>query len=38
MVRTILATEKQPKQIYIQLQRRLATSIDDDDWTPVKYG
>jgi fibro-slime domain-containing protein/LPXTG-motif cell wall-anchored protein len=33
-----LSTAKQPKQIYIQLQRRLATSTKDDDWTPVNYG
>lgn len=32
-----LSTAKQPKQIYIQLQRRLATSTKDD-WTPVNYG
>lgn len=33
-----LSTAQQPKQIYIQLQRRLATSIKDEDWTPVNYG
>lgn len=33
-----LSTAKQPKQIYIQLQRRLETSTNDDDWTPVNYG
>lgn len=33
-----LSTAKQPKQIYIQLQHRLATSTKDDDWTPVNYG
>ncbi len=33
-----LSTAKQPKQIYIQLQRRLATSTKDDDWKPVNYG
>lgn len=33
-----LSTAKQPKQIYIQLQRRLETSIDDKDWEPVNYG
>ena len=33
-----LSTAKQPKQIYIQLQRRLVTSTKDDDWTPVNYG
>ena len=33
-----LSTAKQPKQIYIQLQRRLATSTNDEDWTPVNYG
>lgn len=33
-----LSTAKQPKEIYIQLQRRLATSTKDDDWTPVNYG
>ena len=33
-----LSTAKQPKQIYIQLQRRLATSIKDDDWISVNYG
>lgn len=32
-----LSTAKQPKQIYIQLQRRLATSQNDEDWTPVNY-
>lgn len=33
-----LSTAQQPKQIYIQLQRRLATSIKDEDWEPVNYG
>lgn len=33
-----LSTAQQPKEIYIQLQRRLATSTKDDDWTPVNYG
>lgn len=33
-----LSTAKQPGQIYIQLQRRLATSINDEDWEPVNYG
>lgn len=33
-----LSTAKQPKEIYIQLQRRLATSTKDDDWKPVNYG
>lgn len=32
-----LSTAKQPKEIYIQLQRRLATSQNDEDWTPVNY-
>ena len=32
-----LSTAKQPGQIYIQLQRRLATSTKDEDWKPVKY-
>ena len=32
-----LSTAKQPKEIYIQLQRRLATSTSDTDWTRVKY-
>ena len=32
-----LSSAKQPKQIYIQLQRRLATSTNEADWTPVKY-
>lgn len=32
-----LTTENRPGTIYIQLQRRLATSIDDKDWKPVKY-
>ena len=27
----------QPDEIYIQLQRRLANSIDDKDWKPVNY-
>ncbi len=33
-----LSTAKQPKEIYIQLQRRLATSTKDEDWEPVNYG
>lgn len=33
-----LSTAKRPGQIYIQLQRRLATSANDEDWTPVNYG
>lgn len=33
-----LSTAKQPKEIYIQLQRRLATSTKDEDWVPVNYG
>lgn len=33
-----LSTAKRPGQIYIQLQRRLATSTNDKDWTPVNYG
>lgn len=33
-----LSTAQQPKEIYIQLQRRQATSTNDDDWTPVNYG
>lgn len=33
-----LTTENRPGTIYIQLQRRLATSTNDDDWTPVNYG
>lgn len=32
-----LTTENRPGTIYIQLQRRLATSISDKDWKPVKY-
>ena len=32
-----LSTAKQPKEIYIQLQRRLATSTNDTEWKPVKY-
>lgn len=27
----------QPEEIYIQLQRRLVTSVDDKEWKPVKY-
>ena len=34
---TDLSTENRPGTIYIQLQRRLATSINDKDWKPVKY-
>lgn len=33
-----LSTAKRPGQIYIQLQRRLANSTNDDDWKPVNYG
>ena len=33
-----LSTAKRPGQIYIQLQRRLATSTNDEDWIPVNYG
>ena len=33
-----LSTAKRPGQIYIQLQRRLATSINDEDWEPVNNG
>lgn len=33
-----LTTENRPGTIYIQLQRRLATSTNDEDWTPVNYG
>ena len=32
-----LSTAKRPGQIYIQLQRRLATSANDEDWEPVNY-
>ena len=32
-----LSTANRPDTIYIQLQRRLATSINDKDWKPVKY-
>lgn len=32
-----LSTANQPEQIHIQLQRRLATSTSDTDWTLVKY-
>lgn len=34
---TDLGTTNQPNEIYIQLQRRLATSTNDKDWTLVKY-
>ena len=34
---TDLSTKKPPDTIYIQLQRRLATSQSDTDWTPVNY-
>ena len=34
---TVLGTTNQPNEIYIQLQRRLATSTNEADWTPVKY-
>ena len=33
-----LSTAKRPGQIYIQLQRRLANSTNDDGWKPVNYG
>lgn len=32
-----LSTANRPDTIYIQLQRRLATSQNDADWTPVNY-
>ena len=32
-----LSTANQPDTIYIQLQRRLATSQNDADWKPVNY-
>lgn len=32
-----LSTENRPGTIYIQLQRRLATSQNDADWKPVNY-
>ena len=32
-----LSTAKRPGQIYIQLQRRLATSTNDAEWKAVKY-
>lgn len=32
-----LTTENRPGTIYIQLQRRLATSQNDADWKPVNY-
>ena len=32
-----LGTANQPTEIYIQLQRRLAGSASDADWTPVNY-
>ena len=35
---TVLGTTNQPNEIYIQLQRRLANSTNDDDWKPVNYG
>lgn len=34
---TDLSTENRPGTIYIQLQRRLATSTNDAEWKPVKY-
>lgn len=34
---TDLSTENRPGTIYIQLQRRLATSTNEADWTPVNY-
>lgn len=33
-----ISTTNQPDEIYIQLQRRLATSTDDKEWKPVNYG
>lgn len=32
-----IGTANQPDEIYIQLQRRLATSQNDENWTPVNY-
>lgn len=32
-----IGTANQPDEIHIQLQRRLATSTNEADWTPVKY-
>lgn len=32
-----LGTKNQPSKIYIQLQRRLATSTNEAEWKPVKY-
>lgn len=32
-----LGSAKQPSEIYIQLQRRLATSTDERDWVAVTY-
>ena len=32
-----LSTAQQPKEIYIQLQRRLETQTHDDDWQAVEY-
>ena len=32
-----IVTTNQPKEIYIQLQRRLETSKNEADWTPVNY-
>ena len=32
-----IGTENQPDEIYIQLQRCLATSINGKDWKPVNY-
>lgn len=34
---TTLGTQYQPDQIYIQLQRRLAGSTNDNDWQVVEY-
>lgn len=34
---TNLSATNQPKEIYIQLQRRLANSTSDDDWKVVEY-
>ena len=35
---TALGTTNQPNEIYIQLQRRLATNTNEADWRPVNYG
>lgn len=34
---TDISTTNQPDEIYIQLQRRLETSKNEADWTPVNY-